>query len=69
MRDFTITEAIEAYPIFRRILQHLEDHHYLSREDYRRILREETQAQMRRELAEFEGGQLDLDHIDFSAIT
>jgi len=69
MRDFTITEAIEAYPIFRRILQHLEDHWYLTREDYERILSEEMQAQIRRDQAEFGGGELELDHIDVSGIT
>jgi hypothetical protein len=69
MRDFTITEAIEAYPIFRRILQHLENHHYLSRQDYAQILSEEIQAQMRRDQAEYEGGPIELDCTDLSAIT
>jgi ribosomal protein S19E (S16A) len=69
MRDFTITEAIEGYPILRRIIQHLEDHWYLTREDYGRILSEETQAQMRRDQAEFEGGKLTLDYTDLSGIT
>jgi hypothetical protein len=64
-----ITEAIEAYPVFRRIIQHLEDHWYLTRKDYARILSEETQAQIRRDQAEFEGGELILDCTDLSAIT
>ena len=55
MRDFTVTEAIEVYPLFRRIVQHLEDHRYVTREDYERILKEETQNQLRRDLAEIEG--------------
>jgi len=66
MRDFTLTDAIEAYPLFRRIVQHLEDHRYLMREDYERILKEETQNQLRRDLAEIEG-ELEIEHIDLSA--
>ena len=67
--NFSVTEALEAYPIFKKMLEHLEDHYYLTRKDYERILREETQAQMRREQAEYEGGELIIDHTDLSAIT
>ena len=67
MRDFTITEAIEAYPLFRRILQHFENHRYLTREDYARILSEETQKQMKRDLAEIYR-ELDIEPADIDSI-
>ena len=54
-RDFTITEALEAYPIFQRIVQHFDDHRFLTREDYKWILKEETQNQLKRDLVEIEG--------------
>ena len=66
MRDFMVTDAIEAYPLFQRIVQHLEDHRFLTRDDYERILREETHNQLRRDLAEIEG-ELEIEHIDLSA--
>lgn len=56
MRDFTLTEALEAYPVARRIDKHFKDHCYMTEEDYEKIKIEEYQKIIRQESLEDNGG-------------
>jgi hypothetical protein len=60
-RDFTITEAVEQYPILQRIYQHFRDHRILTDEDFEKMCKGETQNQARRDLAEVFGGELKIN--------
>jgi len=56
MNDFTVTEALEAYPIFKRILEHLNEYRYLTRKDYDDIVTDEYRKKIRQDLLKIEGG-------------
>ncbi len=51
-----IIEAIKAYPVYQKILEHFKDHHYLTRADLEQFEGEEYQAETRRGIVELEGG-------------
>lgn len=57
-RDFTITEAVDQYPILQRVFNHFRDHRILTDEDFEKICKGETQSQVRRDLADVFGGDL-----------
>lgn len=57
-----IAEAIKAYPVYQKIIEHFKDHHYLTRADLEQFEREVYQAEVRRNLPEDEGAPvLDVD--------
>ena len=54
------------YQICERLVSHFKEYKALGLDEFWRIYQEEVQAQMRRDQAEFEGGELELDCIDLS---
>ncbi len=50
-----IIEAIKAYPVYQKILEHFKDHHYLTRADLEQFEGEAYQDEVRRNLLEDEG--------------
>jgi hypothetical protein len=66
-RDFTVTEAIERYPILQRVYQHFQDHRILTDEDFEKICKGETQSQARRYLVVVFGGEAEFfDNTDIT---
>jgi len=63
-RDFTITEAVEQYPILQRVFKHFRNHRILTDEDFEKICNEEGENQSRRNLANVFGGELDISNND-----
>jgi len=48
--------------ICERLVSHFKEHRTLGWDEFWKIYQEEVQAQLRRDQAEFEGGELRLDH-------
>ena len=58
-------KAMKAYSIYQRIIEHFEDHYYLTLDDLEQWDREAYQAEIRRNLPEDEGTPvLDVKFID-----
>jgi len=66
-RDFTVTEAIEKYPILQCVFKHFEEHRILTDEDFEKICKGECENRARRDLADVFGGELEFfDHTDIT---
>lgn len=58
------TEALEVYPIINRISEHFKNHHYLTKDDFEKLVKDaEHLNEVRRSLLEIEG-EADLVIID-----
>ena len=56
------------YLICERLMSHFQEHKTLGLDEFWRINQEEVQAQMRRDQAEFERGELEMDCTDLPPV-